>query len=224
MKSKAILLVLTLTLAMTSAAVADVIVLNFEGPAPQNYPIDPGFGPIGNYYAGLGVTFSDNALALCLNTANHYCSNTSRGGLGDPTSQTGGLFFLEGSETFMNYVGGFSTGFSLFYTAIHSGGSLNVYDGPNGTGNVLATLSLPTTVSSCDLVVYDAGFCPFVPVGVSFSGTAYSIGFAGVGNQIVFDDVTFGSVTPGVPEPASMVLLGSGLLGLAGRLRKKLRS
>ena len=50
-------------------------------------------------------------------------------------------------------------------------------------------------------------------------GTAMSIEFAGVANQIVFDDVTFGSVNPGgVPEPATwvMMLLGFGGLGFAG--------
>jgi hypothetical protein len=42
---------------------------------------------------------------------------------------------------------------------------------------------------------HDAGFCPFFPIGLAFSGTAESVSFAGVANQIVFDDVTFGSVT-----------------------------
>jgi hypothetical protein len=60
--------------------------------------------PIGNYYNGgggpannFGISFSDNALALCLNTPGVVCSNTSRGGQGDPTSQNGGLFFLAGA-------------------------------------------------------------------------------------------------------------------------------
>ena len=204
--------------------VAGPIVLNFEGIAsPSNSEV-----AIGNFYNGgggpnFGISFSDNALALCLNILNvQSCSNTSRGGQGDPTSQGGGLFFLTGSQTFMNDPAGFDTGFSLFYSAVNDPGSLSVYDGLNGTGNVLATLSLPLTPSTCQGV---GSFCPFVPVGVAFSGVAKSIGFAGVGNQIVFDDVTFGSIIPGstVPEPAtvSLMCLGLGLVALIIRRRNQ---
>jgi len=210
----------------TAMPVQAATVLDFEG-VNNTYP--SGFAFVGDFYNGglssdgttgtnFGISFSDNAQAICLNTIGISCSNTSRGGLGDPNSQLGALFFLQGEQTYMNKVSGFDTGFSLFYTAINVPGSLSVYDGLNGTGNLLASLDLPTTLSGCD-PGYGAGFCPFVPVGVAFLGIAQSISFSGVADQIVFDDVTFGSVTPGpgngVPEPASLLLLGSGLVGLA---------
>lgn len=226
----ALLLVVTTTLPVQA-----VSVLNFEG-VNATYPSD-NFAQVLNFYNGgtssagtsgtnYGITFSDNALALCLNEAgvdSLDCSNTSRGGFGDPNSQRGGLVFGVGAETFMSSSSGFTTGVSLLYTAINDPGSLNVYDGVNGTGNVLATLVLPITASSCD-ISYDATFCPFVAAGVSFAGTALSIGFAGVADQIVFDDVTFVSATPGngVPEPASLLLLGSGLMGLIIWRRKQM--
>ncbi len=213
---------------------AVTISLNFEG-------IDDGSNStnINNFYNGgtsssgtsgtnYGVTFSPNALGISLNTTTNSPSNTSRGGQGDPNSQLGALFFLSGTETFINYANGFDTGFSLFYTAISNPGSISVYDGLNGTGSTLATLSLPTTGSNCP--GYNAGFCPFVPVGVSFAGTAKSIGFAGVANQIVLDDVTFGSIIPGaptgstaVPEPFTIVgtLIGA---TAAYRTRKRLKA
>lgn len=214
---------------------AATISLNFEG-------IDAAGGGnttvINNFYNGgtsgggtsgvnYGVTFSPNALALSLNTlSNPGVSNTSRGGLGDPSSQNGGLIFLSGTQTFINYSSGFDTGFSLFYTAVNNPGSISVYDGLNGTGSILASLSLPLTSSTCPST-FNANFCPFAPVGVSFAGTAKSIGFAGVANQIVFDDVTFGSVTPGtpttaVPEPFTIVgtLIGA---TAAFRMRKRLK-
>lgn len=220
-----------LVLATTMPAQANVV-LDFEG-INATYP--SAFAFVQDFYNGgtssdgtsgtnFGISFSSNALAICLNTVGTFCSNTSRGGLGDPNSQLGALFFLSGAETFMNAPAGFDTGFSLLYTAINVPGSLNVYDDLNGAGIVLASLALPTTLSDCDSS-FNAGFCPFFPVGVAFSGTAKSISFAGVADQIVFDDVTFGSVTPGtaVPEPASLLLLGSGLagLGLWARRRKK---
>jgi hypothetical protein len=205
-------------------ASADVIVLDFEGvnaTHPSGYATVEGFynggtssdGTTGTNY---GIEFTDNALAICLNTTTVVCSNTSRGGLGNPSSQLGALFFLDGSETFMNVSAGFTTGFSFLYTAIFQAGSVSVFDGLGGTGNLLASLALPTTASACS-GAYSAGFCPFVATGIGFAGTAKSVSFAGVANQIVFDDITFGSVIPDpapTPEPETLFLLGAGLVAM----------
>jgi hypothetical protein len=212
-------------------AQASVVVLDFEG-INATYP--SGFAFVQDFYnngtssdgtsgTDYGISFTSNAQAICLNTPGTGCSNTSRGGLGDPTSQLGGLFFLSGAETYMNVTGGFDTGFSFFYTAPNVTGSVSVYDGFNGTGNILATLALPLTSSTCTGGL--GSFCPFVAAGVGFSGTALSVAFAGVANQIVFDDVTFGSANPGnqVPEPASLALVSIALLGagVAGSRRRR---
>lgn len=231
MKSmKLVAAVAILVVATAISAGADIIDLTFEGVA-ATYP--SGYPQVLNFYNGgtssdgmtgpnYGISFPDNALAICLNTPGNYCSNTSRGGLGDPNSQKGALFFLEGGSTFLDIAAGFTTGFSFNYVAINTGGSINVWSGLDGTGSLLATLDLTTTSSACDFAIYEAGFCPFFPIGVAFGGTAQSIEFVGVANQIVFDDVTFGSVTPGVPEPSTLLLFGTGLVGAAGAIRRKL--
>ena len=106
------------------------------------------------------------------------------------------MFFLTGASSTINVPSGFTTGFSFYYSAINSPGTIVVYDGLNGTGNVLATLNLPLTP-------YDGApdpngqFSPLVPFGVGFSGTARSVDFAGVVNQIGFDNITFGAAAPG---------------------------
>jgi MYXO-CTERM domain-containing protein len=229
MKRNLLFAAVAAALPMASAQAA-VIVLDFEN-INSSYPTT-NYANIQEFYNGgtssqgtsgtnYGVSFEDNARAICLNTigTTSGCSNTSRGGLGDPNSQRGGLFFTAGSETTMNFEAGFETGFSFFYTAINQGGAVQVFDGLDGTGNILATLNLGTTASNCS--GFNAGFCPFVAAGVNFAGVAKSVNWGGVANQVVFDDVTFGSSTPGeTPIPGTLALVGLGLAGLS-RMRRR---
>jgi hypothetical protein len=226
-----------LVCAIGGSSQAAVVSLNFEG-VNSTYP--SGFAFINNFYNGgtssdgttgvnYGVSFGSNAQAICLNSTSVFCSNTSRGGLGDPNSQKGGLFFLSGDQTFLNYAAGFDTGFSFNYVSVSFSGSVGVYDGLNGTGALLGTLNLSPNAGSCS--GYSAGFCPFTGTGINFAGIAKSISFAGVADQIVFDDVTFGSAIPGqptggngIPEPSiwAMMIAGFGMAGVALRRRRGL--
>ncbi len=227
--------ILAVALAAAFAAPLQAQVLNFEGIA-TTYPFSNDV-TVGGFYNGgtsgagttgtnYGIDFSSNALAICLNSTTVFCSNTSRGGLGNAASQKSGLYFLDGAQTYMNRSAGFTVGFSFFYTAPNSGGSFSVWDGLNGSGTLLGTLNLATTPSLC--TGFSATFCPFQAAGLAFAGTAKSVTFAGVANQIVFDDVTFGSVIPDVPvstvpEPSTVVLMAAGMAALALSARKRMK-
>jgi len=218
----------------SGSANAVIVSLDFENINPS-YPSGNGTQILDFYNGGLssvsttgtnyGVSFSPNALNICLNTLVGSCSNTSRGGVGDPTSERGGLFFLSGSQTFLNFAAGFDTGFSFNYVSLNASGSVSVFDGLSGSGTLLSTLNLTPNAGSCP--GYGAGFCPFSPIGVLFTGTAKSIAFGGVANQIVFDDVTFGSDKPG-PGPQSvpgpLPILGAALgFNFSRKLRNKIK-
>lgn len=205
------------TLTLLAAPAGAQTVLTFEGLKDNESVLNfynggaGGSGSVGgrNY----GASFSSNALALIRNNAG------GTGNFGGEPSPNTILFFTSGTSATLNYAAGFTTGFSFFYSAINNPGTVRVFDGLNGTGNLLATLALPLTTSAGANCPNNAGaaFCPFVPVGVTFAGTARSIDFGGTVNQIGFDNITFGSATPAVvPEPATWALMGSGLLALGG--------
>ncbi|MFZ4381301.1 MAG: PEPxxWA-CTERM sorting domain-containing protein [Sandarakinorhabdus sp.] len=231
MRGKFAILAAAMLVSATAAAAAPApIVLTFENiaPYPNNNDVsiedyyNGGTSSIGTTGTNFGVSFANNALLICLNSTSVACSNASRGGLGDPASQQGGMFFFDGSETFLNVAAGFTTGFFFNYVSSVNG-SVDVYDGLNGTGNLLTSVNLTPNDAGCG--PYSAGFCPFGPAGASFAGTARSISFGGVAGSVVFDDVTFGSATPGpsaVPEPASwaMLIAGFGLIGATLRRRR----
>jgi len=191
------------------AAHASTIVLTFEGLQDEegiaNY-YDGGLGAGGSGPGPSdGITFSSNSLAL-ISAAGGGGGNFS----GNPSGNTV-AFFLNGTGDIMNVSGGFTTGFSFFYASASqastgSPGEVDVYSGPDGTGTLLASLTLDDTPDP---------YTSWVPVGVSFSGTAESVNFGGSANYIGFDNITLGASTAaGAPEPASMALLGAGLLGL----------
>jgi hypothetical protein len=168
-----------------------------------------------------GIVFSSNSLALI---------STLQGGGGNFQSNPSGgpiAYFVSGGADTMDVAAGFTTGFSFYYSSAEAG-SVDVYSGLDGTGTLLASVPLVAQFSTGCITGATTTFCTWSPVGVTFSGTAESVNFGGVANEVGFDSITLGASDPGTsgqsgvtPEPSSLVLFGSGLLGLVGAVRRK---
>lgn len=202
-------------------AEAAPIVLDFEGLGDVE-PIEEFYnGGLGGFGSGPGpdfdLSFGADALAIIDQDAG------GNGNFGSEPSPDTVMFFLNNSAV-LNVPNGFDTGFSFFYSAINLPGIVQVFDGLDATGTILATINLGLTPFN-GAPDPTGQFSPFLPIGASFPGTALSIDFGGTSNQIGFDNITFGSATPGaptpVPEPAAILVLGAGLAGIAALRRRR---
>ncbi len=176
----------------------------YNGGADQNGAIGPSYG----------ITFGSDALALVnANQANSVASNVGN----EPGGGTANsMIFLSGPGDVMDVAAGFNTGFSFYYAAPYYAGSVSVYSGLDGTGALLATLTLGVN----GVGPGPGQYSDWSPVGVTFAGTAESAIFSGSANYIAFTDVTLGSGAPqignNVPDNTGVGIYALAALALAG--------
>ncbi|MFZ0759328.1 MAG: hypothetical protein WAM69_05195 [Candidatus Sulfotelmatobacter sp.] len=200
--SAAVVVSLWVLLSAPFAHANSVVLMNFiglqDGQAVGNFYNGGGVADTMNY----GVTFSSNFVGL---------RSTSREGAGAlPPAPGSTPYIYINSNTMpgvMNVAGGFGSGLNFFYAALSSE-TITVWSGSNGTGTALATM---TVSPSCSL---SAGNCTWFDTGLDFSGTAKSVTFSGPANGIGLSDITLGQGRTALPEPSSIYLLETGLLGI----------
>lgn len=178
------------------------VTLTFEGLQHLEEVLDfynGGTGSMGSAGPNYGVAFGGAFAAI----------EAESNFINEPSPVTA-ITFLSGGSTVMNVASGFTDSLSFWYSSVDFDGAVNIFDGLNGTGNMLATVPLPALGSDGTL---GKPFDRWQWVIVPFAGVARSADFSGATNRIGFDDITFTRLFV-VPEPGPLALLSS--LALAG--------
>lgn len=168
-------------------------VIDFESPAPGTYTT----------LTLSGVTFTpDTGNLMWVDSA--YIGQYNNFG----TQSLHNNYAPQSFNTLTMQFTGTTTGFGFFWGASDSQWVLTAYDSSN---NPIESFNLPITHGS------NAGDF----VGLLDPGIARAT-LSGIGSDYVFiDNFEFNATNSTTPEPGSLLLLGSGILSVAGVIRRK---
>ena len=112
--------------------------------------------------------------------------------------------------------------FSAYYSSIGASGQLSFFDGPDGTGSLIASRSLAPLGSNCPGGSDPgAAFSCWAQVSVALPSSATSVRFDAPANEMIFDNVGFNNV----PVPGPLPVVGAAAaFGVSRRLRQRVRA
>lgn len=179
------------------------ITLNFEGVesfASVAEFYNGGTDTAGHSGTNYGVSFGLDALGL--DSADSTLSISHVPGPGAT------VMAAVGSDAIMNVAAGFTSRILFYYSSAATAlDAVKVYSGLNGTGTLLASISLSgNATNGCS----DAAFCNWEQTSLMFAGTAKSVDFGGYAGSVGYDNITLAPV----PEPSTYALMFAGIAAL----------